>query len=94
MRQFKEMLHQGTPANVQDVIVQDHANYLPVRALQLQQLVFNAAICTAFATATMVPRKKRFLMTNALTMMFMMMRRKSEEKDKRILNINIKNSLS
>ena len=34
MRQFKEMLHLGTPANDQDVLVQDHANYLPVRALQ------------------------------------------------------------
>ena len=39
MRQLKEMLHLGTPANVQDVLVQDHANYLPVRALQMQQMV-------------------------------------------------------
>ena len=52
-----------------------------VRALQRQQMVLNAAICAAFATATMVPRKKRFLNTNALTMMFMMMRRKPEEED-------------
>ena len=94
MRKFKEMLHLGTPANVQDVLVQDHANYLPVRALQMQQMVLNAAICAAFATATIVPRKKRFLMTNALIMMFMMMRGKPEEEDKRILNINIKNPLS
>ena len=79
MRQFKEMLHLGTPVNVQDVLVQDHANNLPVRALQRQPLVFNAAI--GAATATIVPRKKRFLMTNALTMMFMMMRRKPEEED-------------
>ena len=71
MRQFKEMLHLGTPANVQDILVQDHANYLPVRALQM---VLNAAICAALATATIVPRKKRFVMTNALTMMLMMMR--------------------
>ena len=81
MRQFKEMLHLGTPVNVQDVLVQDHANNLPVRALQRQQMVVNAAIYAALATATMVPRKKRFLMTNALTMMFMMMRRKPEEED-------------
>ena len=47
----------------------------------MQQMVLNAAICAAFATATMVPRKKRFLMTNALTMMFMMMSRKPEEED-------------
>ena len=71
----------GTPANVQDVRVQDHANYLPVRVLQMQQMVLNAAICAAFATATVVPRKKRFLMTNVLTMMFMMTRRKPEEED-------------
>ena len=44
MRQFKEMLHLGTPANVQDVRVQDHANYLPVRVLQMEQMVLNAAI--------------------------------------------------
>ena len=81
MRQFKEMLHLGNPANVQDVLFQDHANNLPVRALQRQQMVLNAAICAAFATATIVPRKKRFLMTNALTMMFMMIRRKPEEED-------------
>ena len=78
MRQFKEMLHLGTPANVQDVLVQDYANYLPVRALQMQQMVLHAAICAAFATATIVPRKKRFLMTNALTMMFMMMRKEED----------------
>ena len=71
----------GTPANVQDVLVQDHANNLPVRALQSQQMVLNAAICAAFATPTIVPRKERFFMTNALTMMFMMMRRKPEEED-------------
>ena len=47
----------------------------------MQQVVLNAAICAAFATATMVPRKKRCLMTNALTMMFMMMRRKPEKED-------------
>ena len=81
MRQFKEMLHLGTPANVQDDLVQDHANNLPVRELQMQQMVLNAAIGAAFATATMVPRKKRFLITKALTMMFMMMRRKPEEED-------------
>ena len=44
MRQFKEMLHLGTPANDQDVLVQDHANYLPVRVLQMQQMVLNAVI--------------------------------------------------
>ena len=81
MRQFKEMLHLSTPANVQDVHVQDHANYLPVRTLQMQQMVLNAVICAAFATATIVPRKKRFLMMNALMMMFMMMKRKPEEED-------------
>ena len=55
------------------VLLQDHANYLPVRALQR---ALNAPICAAFATATIVPRKKRFLMTNALmTMLMMMMRR-------------------
>ena len=83
MRQFKEMLHLGIriPANFQDVLVQGHANKLPVRALQRQQMVLNAAICAAFATATIVPRKKRFLMTNALTMMFMMLMRKPEEED-------------
>ena len=81
MLQFKEILHLGTPANVQDGLVQDHANYLPVRALQMQQMVLNAAIGAAFATATMVPREKRFLITNALTMMFMMMRRKPKEED-------------
>ena len=75
------MLHLGTPSNVQDVLVQDHANNLPVRALQRQQMVLNAAICAAFATATIMPRKKRFLMTNALTMMLMMMRRRPEEED-------------
>ena len=80
MRQSKEMLHLGTPANVQDVLVQDHVNYLPVRALQMQQMVLNAARCAPF-TATIVPRKKRFLMTNAMTMMFMMMMRKPEEED-------------
>ena len=31
MRQLKEMLHLGTPANVQDVLVQDHANNLPYK---------------------------------------------------------------
>ena len=75
------MLHLGNPVNVQDVLVQDHANNLPVRALQRQQMVLNAAICAAFVTATIVPRKKRFLMANGLTMMFMMMRRKPEEED-------------
>ena len=52
MRQFKEMLHLGIriPANFQDVLVQGHANKLPVRALQRQQMVLNAAICAAFAT--------------------------------------------
>ena len=94
MPQFKEMLHLGTPANVQDVLVQDHANCLPVRDLQTQRMVLPAAICAAFATATIVPRKKRLLMTNALTMMFTMMRRKPEEEDYHILNFNIKNPLS
>ena len=47
----------------------------------MQQMVLNAAICATFATATMVSRKKRFLMTNALAMMFMMMSRKPEEED-------------
>ena len=45
MRQFKEMLHLGTPANVQDVLVQDHPKYLPVRAFQMQQMVLNAVMC-------------------------------------------------
>ena len=91
MRQFKEMLLLGTQAKVQDVLVQDHANCLPVRALQMQRMVLHAAICAAFATATTVPRKKRLLMTNALTMMSTVMRRKPEEEDYRILNFNIKN---
>ena len=81
MRQFKEMLHLGTPANVQYVLVQDQANNLPVHELQMQQMALNAAICAAFATATIVPRKKTFLMTNSLMMIFMMMRRKPEEED-------------
>lgn len=43
------------------------------------QVAFNAPISADFATATIVSRKKRFLMTNALMMlrmMVMMMRRK------------------
>ena len=44
MRQLKEMLRLGTSANVQDVLVQDHANYLPVGVLQMQQMVLNAVI--------------------------------------------------
>ena len=36
----------------------------------------NAPICAAFATATIVPSKKRFLMANALMMMLIMMMRR------------------
>ena len=59
------------------VLVQDHANYPLVLALRM---ALNAPICAAFATATIVPRKKRFLRKNALMMLrmmiMMMMRRK------------------
>ena len=58
------------------VHVQDHANYPPVLALRM---ALNAPICDALATATILPRKKSFFMTNALMMlrmMMMMMRRK------------------
>ena len=59
------------------VLVQDHTNYPPVLALRM---ALNALICAAFATVTIVPKKKRFLMRNAPMMLGMMMMRRRRKK--------------